>query len=93
MGTLKGFAPPFGPPPATFSPLALLGLAMPFGPAPATPTPLASLGLARWCAAGDEGAREARGAGRVVVGPEAPAGGAGGLPTRNYFAPLPKTSP
>ena len=38
--------------------------------------------LPRWSAAGDEGAREARGAGRVVVGPEAPAGGAGGLPTR-----------
>ena len=82
MGTLGGFAPPFGPPPATFSPLALLGLAMPFGPAPATPTPLASLGLARWCAAGDEGAREARGAGRAAGGPEVPAGGAGGLPTR-----------
>jgi dihydropteroate synthase len=38
--------------------------------------------LPRWSAAGDEGARDARGAGRVVVGPEAPAGGAGGLPTR-----------
>jgi dihydropteroate synthase len=38
--------------------------------------------LPRWSAAGDEGAREARGAGRVVVGPEAPAVGAGGLPTR-----------
>jgi len=29
MGTLKGFAPPFGPPPATTSPLASLGLAKP----------------------------------------------------------------
>ena len=29
MGTLKGFAPPFGPPPATSSPLASLGLANP----------------------------------------------------------------
>ena len=46
------------------------------------PAPLASLGLARWSAAG-EGAREARGAGRVAGRPEVPAGGkAGGLPTR-----------
>ena len=29
MGTLKGFALPFGPPPATASPLASLGLAKP----------------------------------------------------------------
>jgi hypothetical protein len=29
MGTLGGFAPPFGPPPATSSPLASLGLAKP----------------------------------------------------------------
>jgi hypothetical protein len=29
MGTLKGFAPPFGPPPAASSPLASLGLAKP----------------------------------------------------------------
>jgi len=38
MGTLKGFAPPFGPPPATASPLASLGLAMPShdGAPPAT---------------------------------------------------------
>jgi dihydropteroate synthase len=54
---------------------------------PATPSPLASLGLARWSAAGDEGAREARGAGGVVVGPEAPVGGAGGLPTRAIRPP------
>jgi hypothetical protein len=40
-------------------------------------SPLASLGLARWCAAG-EGAREARGAGRVGC----PSRRAGGLPTR-----------
>ena len=38
--------------------------------------------LPRWCAAGDEGAREARGVGRVAGGPDAPAGGAGRLPTR-----------
>jgi len=38
MGTLKGFAPPFGSPPATASPLASLGLAMPShdGAPPAT---------------------------------------------------------
>jgi hypothetical protein len=71
MGTLKGFAPPFGSPPATASPLASLGLAMPVGPAPVTPTPLASLGLARWCAAGDEGARSAGRAGWAVV-PKSP---------------------
>ena len=29
MGTLKGFASPFGPPPTAASPLASLGLAMP----------------------------------------------------------------
>ena len=29
MGTLKGFAPPFGPPPASPTPLASLGLAKP----------------------------------------------------------------
>jgi len=29
MGTLKGFASPFGPPPATSTPLASLGLANP----------------------------------------------------------------
>ena len=29
MGTLKGFAPPFGSPPATPTPLASLGLAKP----------------------------------------------------------------
>ena len=51
-------------------------------PPTSSPTPRASLGLARWCAAGDEGAREARGVGRVAGRPEAPAGGAGGLPTR-----------
>ena len=50
-------------------------------PPTSSPTPLASLGLARWCATGDEGAREARGVGRVAGRPEAPAGGAGGLPT------------
>jgi hypothetical protein len=35
MGTLKGFAPPFGPPPATPTPLAPLGLAIPCALAPA----------------------------------------------------------
>jgi hypothetical protein len=37
MGTLKGFAPPFGPPPAAASPLASLGLAIParYGAPPA----------------------------------------------------------
>jgi hypothetical protein len=77
MGTLGGFAPPFGPPPAATSPLASLGLAKPFGPPPATPTPLASLGLARWCAtrSAGEGAREARGAGGVAGRPEVPEGG------------------
>jgi hypothetical protein len=66
MGTLKGFALPFGPPPATASPLA-----SPFGDFgtctfPTTPARFAralALGLARWYAT--------RGAGR-----------AGGLPTR-----------
>ena len=29
MGTLGGFAPPFGPPPASSTPLASLGLATP----------------------------------------------------------------
>jgi len=44
--------------------------------------------LPRWCAAG-EGAREARGVGRVGC----PSRRAGGLPTRNYFPALPRTSP
>jgi hypothetical protein len=30
MGTLRGFASPFGPPPASSSPLASLGLAIPW---------------------------------------------------------------
>jgi len=39
MGTLGGFAPPFGPPPATPTPLASLGLAKPSrdGALPAKP--------------------------------------------------------
>ena len=41
-----------------------------------------SRALPRWSAAGNEGAREARGVGRVAGRPEVPAGGAGGLPTR-----------
>jgi hypothetical protein len=57
MGTLKGFAPPFGPPPAS-SPLA-----SPFGDFgtctfPTTPARYArvlALGLARWSAAGEAG--------------------------------------
>jgi hypothetical protein len=59
MGTLGGFASPFGPPPDTSSSLASLGLAKPFGPPPAPASPLASLGLARWCAT--RGAGEAGG--------------------------------
>ena len=51
-----------------------------------TPTPLAPLGLARWCAAGDEGARKARGVGRVAGRPEVPEGGAGRLPTRQFHS-------
>jgi hypothetical protein len=62
MGTLEGFASPFGPPPATSSPLA-----SPFGDFgtctfPTTPARCAralALGLAkplpRWCAAGEAG--------------------------------------
>ena len=78
MGTLEGFAPPFGPPPATNHPLASLGLAKPFGPPPATSSPLASLGRARWYAAG-EGARCARGGQGGLSVPKA-----GGLPTRLF---------
>ncbi len=73
MGTLGGFALPFGPPPASSSPLALLGLAKP---------------SREWWAAG-EGGREAPGAGRVAGRPEVPAGGrAGGLPTRVHSGTL-----
>jgi hypothetical protein len=76
---------PFCPPPATSSPLAF-----PFGDFgtctfPTTPARYAralALALARWCAAG-QGARKARGEGRVAGRPEVPEGGkAGGLPTR-----------
>ena len=75
---------PFGPPPATASPLA-----SPFGDfgtgtchtPPARYARALALGLARWCAASDEGARSAGRAG-WAVGPEVPVGGAGGLPTR-----------
>src|ERR1700690_4471924 len=96
MGTLEGFAPPFGSPPATFSPLA-----SPFGDFgtctfPTTPARYAralALGLAiplpRWYAASGEGAREARGGGRVAGGPEVPAGGAGGSPARLVFGDQP----
>ena len=81
-GNLKGFATPFGPPPATSSPLA-----SPFGDFgtctfPTTPARYAralALGLAKPCAlasAGNEGARAARGAGRVAGRPEVPVGGA-----------------
>ena len=94
MGTLKGFALPFGPtrppPPRSLPPAGTSG------PAPSPPPPLAALApsrsasppLPRWCAAG-EGAREARGAGRVAGRPEVPAGGrAGGLPTRVHLGTL-----
>jgi hypothetical protein len=43
--------------------------------------------LPRWCAASNEGAREARGVGSVAVGPEAPEGGARRLPTRLIWEP------
>ena len=43
--------------------------------------PVGQHALPRWCAAGDEGARSAGRAG-WAVGPEVPARGAGGLPTR-----------
>ena len=68
MGTLKGFAPPFGPPPASSSPLA-----SPFGDFgtctfPTTPARYAralALGLAkpRWCAASKAGGLPTRAAG------------------------------
>jgi 16S rRNA processing protein RimM len=62
------------------------GSLRPSAPSRPAPTPLADARprqtLPRWCAAG-EGAREARGVGRVAGRPEVPAGGtAGGLPTR-----------
>jgi hypothetical protein len=125
MGTLKGFALPFGPPRPPHPPrFPLRGLRDPHLPhhtrslrsrprarprqtlRPATrrPTPLAApfgdfgtctcptsparsaralaLGLARWYAASNEGAREARGVGAGGVGPDVPAGGARRLPTR-----------
>jgi hypothetical protein len=46
MGTLKGFAPPFGPRPPPPPPPPQAPPPPAFGPPPATPTPLASLGLA-----------------------------------------------
>jgi len=54
---------------------------------PATPSPLASLARRDGPPPADEGAREARGAGGVVVGPKTPVGGAGGLPTRAIRPP------
>jgi len=64
MGTLKGFAPPFGSPPATASPLASLGLAMPShdGAPPATR------------------AREARGGRGGLSVPKSPQGEPAGFP-------------
>jgi hypothetical protein len=49
MGTLGGFASPFGPPPTTSSPLASLGLAKPSRDAtlPAKPAGSARVCLAR----------------------------------------------
>ena len=67
MGTLGGFASPFGPPPATPAPLAALGLA----------NPSRALALA-----GNEGAREARGVGRVGCPSRSPRRGSRRLPTR-----------
>ena len=69
MGTLGGFASPFGPPPAASSPLASLGLAKP------------SRTLAP---AGDEGAREARGVGRVGCPSRSPHKGSPPSPTRSW---------
>ena len=54
----------------------------PHPPPPPRSLRSASPSLPRWCAASNEGAREARGVGRVAVGPEAPEGGARRLPTR-----------
>ena len=67
MGTLKGFASPFGPPPATSSPLASLGLAIPSRVgAPPARARAKRAGMAGWRA-----------------DPKSPLGGeAGGLPTR-----------
>jgi hypothetical protein len=50
MGTLKGFAPPFGPPPTTPTPLASLGLAIPSrdGAPPATRARAKRAGWAGW---------------------------------------------
>jgi hypothetical protein len=77
MGTLKGFAPPFGPPTRHRLPARFARPRHALRPPPATTSPLASLGLARWCAAG-EGTREcARGGQGGLSVPKA-----GGLPTR-----------
>jgi hypothetical protein len=78
MGTLGGFASPFGPPPAASSPLASLGLAKPFGPPPATPP--RSLRSASRDGTPPARAREARGGRGGLSVPKA-----GGLPTRSYF--------
>jgi hypothetical protein len=63
MGTLRGFASPFGPPHPTATPLASLGLAKPFGPPPAAP-PRSLRSASRDGARRATRAREARG-GRV----------------------------
>ena len=87
----KGSLRPSAPhPPPPFRSLPPSGTS---GPAPSPPHSLATLApsrsasptLPRRFAAGDEGAREARGLGRVAGGPEAPVGGAGGLPTRQFL--------
>jgi hypothetical protein len=64
MGTLRGFAPSFGPPPATPTPLASLGLAIPSrdGAPPAT------------------SAREARGGRGGLSVPKPPEGEPAGSP-------------
>jgi hypothetical protein len=58
MGTLGGFAPPFGPPPAAASPLAspLRGLRdLPFPTTPARYARVLALGLAKPCALAPSG--------------------------------------
>jgi hypothetical protein len=48
MGALGGFAPPFGPTPATISPLASLGLAKPCDGAPPARARAKRAGWAGW---------------------------------------------
>jgi hypothetical protein len=76
------------PPSPTRSWEPLGGFASPFGPPPATPAPLAALGLAKpsraLALAGNEGAREARGVGRVGCPSRSPRRGSPPSPTRSW---------